>query len=972
MAVGSYNNGGTYVGFADQWNGTLWGNGTTTTDMAPPGGGIYNTYLTGVSCQDNTFCAAVGYYTVVSANSDLFDVWNSPGGWSSVTTPVDGSSSVMNSVYCQDSTNCWATANVGGTAVNLERYDGTQITNVAPPAVTSPSLAGISCWAEDTCYAVGYSGSSPSQTLAFEIAGGDQDNYLNSVSCVGTTMCMAVGYYYNTNSGIDQTVAQEWTSSTGWGLMDTPNLGAMSNELMGVTCTSATACVAVGFVVQGAVINTLAMDWTAAGGWATPTVAYTPALGSKSNLFNSISCDTTAPTPVCWAVGAETSASAFSVLVEQCTLTAGVCSSWAAPTTPFNPGSNGNELYGVSCLNQATVVCTAVGDSTNASSIYQALVLQVVGTTWANQSTSSNDTSPTNNNRLQAVSCYNDHGCVAVGDATYPSNPSYTQNLVEQYVPNAGSACPCAWSIVSTSTAGTFQQVTTDTEILHGVSCLSATFCAAVGQEIGASYSLVSVIGGTGGWQVVPPQIPGDLNTTISLLGVSCYVSGTANDCIAAGQYNDNPNNDSLVEIYTGGSGGGTTGPGSLTGVSGTGSGAGGSGNSTVSVAIGNFKNTGGYSQIMTTNWTQGTGWSTTVTTCSGCSASTSYFVNSISCIGNGNSSDFCMAVGYSCPDIQNVCASENSSGTPIAFLCTSSCGNGGVFTSTSPAPPTAGTNGYLEGVSCVTATFCIAVGKYNSGNVNLNSTLVDKWGVDSGPCSGACQWVSTPLASYSYLPGSQDNVLHGVSCFATSFCKAVGEATTGATGTIALAEGMNTGPDSFVADTPYFVPSDSNHLTAVTCAATTFCMATGYYCSTGVNCNAGSTGYQTLAEDCTPSCPSGVTWNNTSPGNASANDKFLAVDCTSPNNCKGAGNYTDASGNQYVLIETWAGGQWHVNGSDKCGTKSNGKGISAGSNNGNGVAVGSCTSGGTNQPFAEVGTSSGGSGSGGGVVLVA
>src|SRR5207247_10938767 len=75
-----------------------------------------------------------------------------------------------------------------------------------------------------------------------------------------------------------------------------------------------------------------------------------------------------------------------------------------------------------------------------------------------------------------------------------------------------------------------------------------------------------------------------------------------------------------------------------------------------------------------------------------------------------------------------------------------------------SPSPPKAG--GYLQGVSCVSPTFCMAAGKAQI--VSGYSTLIESW-------NGS---------AWSILPSpnpQRSNGLLGVSCPSTTSCAAVG-----------------------------------------------------------------------------------------------------------------------------------------------------------------------------------------------------
>jgi hypothetical protein len=61
------------------------------------------------------------------------------------------------------------------------------------------------------------------------------------VSCASATACTAVGFV----NGGGATLAEAW-SGTGWSIQSTQNPGLDSSYLLGVSCTAASGCSAVG------------------------------------------------------------------------------------------------------------------------------------------------------------------------------------------------------------------------------------------------------------------------------------------------------------------------------------------------------------------------------------------------------------------------------------------------------------------------------------------------------------------------------------------------------------------------------------------------------------------------------------------------------------------------------------------------------------------------------------------------------
>jgi hypothetical protein len=73
-------------------------------------------------------------------------------------------------------------------------------------------------------------------------------NQLYGVTCTSASECWAVGYHYNA-SNIPQTLIEQW-NGTAWSILDSPNNGTATNQLSGVTCASASECWGVGYYID--------------------------------------------------------------------------------------------------------------------------------------------------------------------------------------------------------------------------------------------------------------------------------------------------------------------------------------------------------------------------------------------------------------------------------------------------------------------------------------------------------------------------------------------------------------------------------------------------------------------------------------------------------------------------------------------------------------------------------------------------
>jgi hypothetical protein len=175
-----------------------------------------------------------------------------------------------------------------------------------------------------------------------------------------------------------------------------------------------------------------------------------------------------------------------------------------------------------------------------------------------------------------------------------------------------------------------------------------------------------------------------------------------------------------------------------------------------------------------------------------------------------------------------------------------------------------------LSGVSCRSATFCTAVGYWSSATQVLH-TLAEGWNGN--------RWVveSTPTAS-----GDTNDTLNSVSCAANSECSAVG----GAAGT-PVVEGWN-GSSWILETTPKL--SSYSILAGVSCPKARSCVAVG------------STGGSALAEGW-----DGSSWTVQATPRLSAGGSLAAVSCTEPLRCTAPGQTANSAGTRVMLAERYA-----------------------------------------------------------------
>jgi hypothetical protein len=276
------------------------------------------------------------------------------------------------------------------------------------------------------------------------------DSFLGSVSCAGSSFCVAVGA--SVNGSTTDTLIESWNGST-WSTMQSPDRSSTMNYLEGVSCKSTTFCVAVGFEDYPVPEPEPLIDTWNGSSWTASSAAVPT---SNKSYLDGVSCTSSTS---CEAVGYYQTNSETYTLVE--TLSG---SSWSPPITP-NPSSSYNYLGGVSCFSASE--CTAVGNYTNGST-EDTLVESWNGSTWSTESAKSPSSTY---NGLEGVSCASKTACTAVG-VTYHS--SVAESLVETW--NGTS-----WSTVTSA------DPSSSYNYLAGVKCKSATACTAVGVSYDAS-----------------------------------------------------------------------------------------------------------------------------------------------------------------------------------------------------------------------------------------------------------------------------------------------------------------------------------------------------------------------------------------------------------------------------------------------------------------------------------------------------
>ncbi|HEX5414425.1 MAG TPA: S8 family serine peptidase, partial [Chloroflexota bacterium] len=219
--------------------------------------------------------------------------------------------------------------------------------------------------------------------------------WLNDVSCPASGQCMAVGYYYKS----ENLMGSYRFSNGSWNFVPMPTpAGGIFPEVDTISCTSPSACTAVGKVQMPEAVVPLAERWNGTS-WSIQPISG-PA-GSPYSRLASVSC----PSPTeCVAAGYFKNPSG--AWTNYSARWAG--GSWSGLTTPVPAESVEGILSDVSC--PSVGVCTAVGwYMKSVNGIYRPVVMAWNGSSWNPQ------TAARKSGSLDGVMCTSAVACVAVG-----------------------------------------------------------------------------------------------------------------------------------------------------------------------------------------------------------------------------------------------------------------------------------------------------------------------------------------------------------------------------------------------------------------------------------------------------------------------------------------------------------------------------------------------------------------------------
>ena len=665
-------------------------------------------------------------------------------------------------------------AHVAVSATLTERWNGRALAVLPSPnprGASSSVLNAISCASVSRCVAVGFytNAKQVALTLAESWNGSDWSitpipspkgttfASLQGISCASATKCMAVGSYITSKLSYYVNLAESWNGRS-WSIVRVRNpKGFTGDGLRGVSCVRATQCTAVGsYSNRSGLELTLAESWNGSA-WS---IVRTPNPSrAQGSLFDEVSCATTKR---CMAVGTYRNISFTDVTLAE----SWNGSRWSVVRSPNPAGAGLTILNSVSCASATR--CLAAGHSYTTAQV--TLAESWNGSRWSIAASPS----PSANSALYGVSCPKAASCLAMGSFFNSSNSYAT--LAEAWNGRA-------WSVVNQDAD------------LPAVSCVNASDCLAVGSYLGRSVSLTLAEFWNGvRWAIVATPNPAGTKGSY-LNAITCLSTGR---CLAVGYYfNRSLVQRTLVESWNGSRWSivpspnpSRPGDSAFDAIS--------CATTSVCMAVGSA---GGLTLAEAWN---GSSWSVVATPSP---VTTAYSeLDGVSCLGVSD----CQAVGYNHDTVvgADITLAESWNGSTWSII-------------PSPAPGSnVGLASVLSAISCVNTSQCLAVGSNQTTQSGNQVTLSERW-------TGSA-WVLQPSPSPK---GSIYSELDGVSCQSTGPCMAVGSYYTKFGNHVTLTETWKGTKWSIVASpNPSVPPPGITYLQAVSCTTAAHCLASGAY----------------------------------------------------------------------------------------------------------------------------------------------
>jgi hypothetical protein len=349
---------------------------------------------------------------------------------------------------------------------------------------------------------------------------GAAEGQVSGVSCPTASYCVAVGYYLDASSNWDGLLLT-WSDGA-WTAAEAPIPGgALSGGtfLYGVSCASASYCVAVG--TYGGNQGGLLLTWSG-GAWTVSEAPLPQGSGSYGLLYG-VSCPSAS---YCVAVGQSYSPSFNNDDGLLLTLAGG---SWTPSWMPPPAGTNNASLAAVSCPSES--YCVASGWYRDTSDNYYGLGATLSGGSWTSAQTPGGVGSTPYGVELNGVSCPSTAYCVATtGNGVLLTLSGGTWSEAQTPVPSEAASPAQAEG--------------------GGVSCLSADSCVAVGRYLDSSgdWDALLLSGSGGTWSAAGSPPAGNLSALYPI-GVACP---SASYCVAVGTYQPSDYDGGMLMTWSG------------------------------------------------------------------------------------------------------------------------------------------------------------------------------------------------------------------------------------------------------------------------------------------------------------------------------------------------------------------------------------------------------------------------------------
>ena len=353
-------------------------------------------------------------------------------------------------------------------------------------------------------------------------------SHLNGVSCASATSCIAVGRRFvgleeiggGLESGVNNPYAASWDGAK-WTMQSAPAPHKAEfgyvSELADVSCSAANACTAVGEKQEYKEGTMPLAERWNGSEWSIQSVPNPSGEEGSNGKLFGVSC---ASSTFCMAVGAKLPPS--EPYWQRAFAETWDGSKWSIVPVPNPAGGSFIKLEGVSCTSSSA--CMAVGGywiESGGKTVERSLIEHWNGSEWSIQALSN---LPEVTNRLKSVSCTSASSCLAVGR-------TFDVEKFEEGTPEGGLAE--RWN-------GSEWLLATPEHPLHGVSCVNANYCVGVGSEENFWFEEVNAVAETwNGSSWLPSglaSLPEAAEGESELYGVSCWAPG----CTAIGGYSGN------------------------------------------------------------------------------------------------------------------------------------------------------------------------------------------------------------------------------------------------------------------------------------------------------------------------------------------------------------------------------------------------------------------------------------------------